>query len=60
LKIKPELIVLLCRWGIGLKRTNAMGLLVKAGRSGGTHAHKDIAFNFVIDSDQNFKSTLLH
>ena len=28
------------------KRTNAIGMIAKTGRYGGTYAHKDIAFNF--------------
>ena len=27
-------------------KTNAIGIMSKAGRYGGTYAHKDIAFNF--------------
>ncbi len=34
--------------GQWIKRTNAVGLLVKAGRFGGTYAHKDIAFHFAM------------
>lgn len=34
--------------GQWLKRTNAIGLIVKAGRYGGTYAHKDIAFHFAM------------
>ncbi len=29
-----------------VERTNAIGIIAKAGRYGGTYAHKDIAFNF--------------
>lgn len=29
-----------------IERTNAMGITAKAGRYGGTYAHKDIAFHF--------------
>ena len=29
-----------------IERTNAIGIIAKAGRYGGTYAHKDIAFNF--------------
>ena len=29
-----------------IARTNAVGIIAKAGRYGGTYAHKDIAFNF--------------
>ena len=32
--------------GQWIKRTNAIGIIVKAGRYGGTYAHKDIAFHF--------------
>ena len=31
-----------------IKMTNVMGSIVKAGRFGGTYAHKDIAFHFAI------------
>ena len=34
--------------GQWVKRTNAIGLIVKAGRYGGTYAHKDIAFHFAM------------
>ncbi len=34
--------------GQWIKRTNATGLIVKAGRYGGTYAHKDIAFHFAM------------
>ncbi len=34
--------------GQWIKRTNAVGLIVKAGRYGGTYAHKDIAFHFAM------------
>jgi len=34
--------------GQWIKRTNAIGLIVKAGRYGGTYAHKDIAFHFAM------------
>lgn len=34
--------------GQWLERTNANGMLVKAGRYGGTYAHKDIAFHFAM------------
>ena len=29
-----------------IERTNAIGIVAKAGRYGGTYAHKDIAYNF--------------
>jgi hypothetical protein len=34
--------------GQWVKRTGAIGLIVKAGRYGGTYAHKDIAFHFAM------------
>ena len=34
--------------GQWIGRTNAIGIIVKAGRYGGTYAHKDIAFNFAM------------
>jgi len=34
--------------GQWIERTKATGMLVKAGRYGGTYAHKDIAFNFAM------------
>lgn len=34
--------------GQWIERTNAVGLIVKAGRYGGTYAHKDIAFHFAM------------
>jgi hypothetical protein len=32
--------------GHWIEKTNAVGIIVKAGRYGGTYAHKDIAFEF--------------
>jgi len=34
--------------GQWIERTKASGLIVKAGRYGGTYAHKDIAFHFAM------------
>ncbi len=34
--------------GQWIDRTNAIGMLVKSGRYGGTYAHKDIAFHFAM------------
>ena len=34
--------------GQWINRTSALGLIVKAGRYGGTYAHKDIAFHFAM------------
>lgn len=37
-----------------MEKTKAMGLIAKAGRYGGTYAHKDIALAFVIvDAEEN-------
>ena len=33
------------RW---IERTNAIGIVSKAGKYGGTYAHKDIAFHFAM------------
>lgn len=38
-----------------IKRTNAIGLQTKAGRNGGTYAHKDIAFEFAVWISPEFK-----
>ena len=38
-----------------LNRTNATGLIAKAGRYGGTYAHKDIAFEFASWISPKFK-----
>jgi len=38
-----------------VKRTNAIGLQAKAGRYGGTYAHKDIAFEFAMWISPEFK-----
>jgi len=37
------------------ERTNAIGLVAKAGRYGGTYAHKDIAFEFAMWISPEFK-----
>ena len=38
-----------------IKKTNAIGIIAKAGRYGGTYAHKDIAFEFAILWYKNHK-----
>ena len=38
-----------------VERTNAISLLAKAGRYGGTYAHKDIAFEFAMWISPEFK-----
>ncbi|MHB1201432.1 MAG: KilA-N domain-containing protein [Polaromonas sp.] len=42
-----------------LNRTNATGLIAKAGRYGGTYAHKDIAFEFASWISPKFKLYLI-
>ena len=41
------------------KKTNAIGLVAKAGRYGGTYAHKDIAFEFASWISPTFKLYLI-
>ena len=46
-----------------IERTNAIGIIVKKGRYGGTYAHKDIAFEFglqvsILESDNNDRKLL--
>ena len=42
-----------------VERTNAVGILSKAGRYGGTYAHKDIAFEFGMWISPKFKLLLI-
>ena len=42
-----------------IERTNAIGIISKAGRYGGTYAHKDIAFEFATWISVEFKLYLL-
>lgn len=46
--------------GQWLERTKAFGLLVKAGRYGGTYAHKDIAFHFAMWLSPEFQIYLIN
>ena len=46
--------------GQWVDRTKALGLLVKAGRYGGTYAHKDIAFHFAMWLSPEFQIYLLN
>ncbi|MBD5230367.1 MAG: KilA-N domain-containing protein [Bacteroidales bacterium] len=39
----PSFVLSTSEW---IERTNAVGIIVKKGRYGGTYAHKDIAFEF--------------
>lgn len=43
-----------------MKRTKALGIISKAGRYGGTYAHKDIAFEFAMWISPEFKVYLIH
>ena len=42
-----------------IERTNAVGIIAKAGRYGGTYAHKDLAFEFASWVSPQFKLYLL-
>jgi len=46
--------------GQWIDRTNANGMLVKAGRYGGTYAHKDIAFHFAMWLSPEFQIYLIN
>jgi hypothetical protein len=46
--------------GQWIERTNAIGMLVKAGRYGGTYAHKDIAFHFAMWLSPEFQIYLVN
>lgn len=45
--------------GIWEEKTNAIGIMSKAGRYGGTYAHKDIAFEFGMWISPKFKLLLI-
>jgi len=45
--------------GKWIEKTNAVGIVVKAGRYGGTYAHKDIAFEFASAINPIFKLYLI-
>lgn len=45
--------------GKWIKKTNAIGIVVKSGRYGGTYAHKDIAFEFASAINPIFKLYLI-
>jgi hypothetical protein len=45
--------------GHWIEKTNAVGIIVKAGRYGGTYAHKDIAFEFCSSISPVFKLYLI-
>ena len=42
-----------------VEKTNSKGIIAKAGRYGGTYAHKDIAFEFATRVSPQFKLYLL-
>ena len=42
-----------------IEKTNAIGIIAKAGRYGGTYAHKDLAFEFASWISPQFKLYLL-
>jgi hypothetical protein len=46
--------------GQWVERTSAFGLIVKAGRYGGTYAHKDIAFHFAMWLSPEFQIYLIN
>lgn len=46
--------------GQWIERTNAVGVLVKAGRYGGTYAHKEIAFHFAMWLSPEFQIYLVN
>jgi len=46
--------------GQWIERTKAAGLIVKAGRFGGTYAHKDIAFHFAMWLSPEFQIYLIN
>lgn len=46
--------------GQWIARTKAIGLIVKAGRYGGTYAHKDIAFHFAMWLSPEFQIYLIN
>lgn len=46
--------------GQWINRTKAIGMLVKAGRYGGTYAHKDIAFHFAMWLSPEFQIYLVN
>ena len=46
--------------GQWIERTGAIGMIVKAGRYGGTYAHKDIAFHFAMWLSPEFQIYLIN
>lgn len=52
----PSFVLSASEW---IERTNAIGIIVKKGRYGGTYAHKDIAFEFASSISPVFKLYLI-
>lgn len=52
----PSFVLSASEW---IERTNAIGIIVKKGRYGGTYAHKDIAFEFGSATSVPFKLYLI-
>ena len=52
----PSFVLSCSEW---IKKTNAIGIIAKAGRYGGTYAHKDLAFEFASWVSPQFKLYLL-
>ena len=52
----PSFVLSATEW---IKKTNAVGIIVKKGRYGGTYAHKDIAFEFGSAISVTFKLYLI-
>lgn len=52
----PSFVLSLSEW---IEKTNAIGLVVKKGKYGGTYAHKDIAFEFGSAISPTFKLYLI-
>ena len=52
----PSFVLSTSEW---IERTNAIGIIVKKGRYGGTYAHKDIAFEFGSAISVTFKLYLI-
>jgi len=53
----PNFVLSATEW---IEKTNAVGLIVKKGKSGGTYAHKDIAFEFGSAISVTFKLYLIN
>ena len=56
---KLAVIILYCLPSKWVMRTDAMGIITRPGRNGGTYAHKDIAFEFASWISAEFKLYLI-